>query len=113
MQAHDIEYCTFREVKTVVVTWNAGASTPTNLQHDEGNAHFLREIFQAHEPPEIFVFGFQELVDLDDKRLTASKSPLSNDGTTCLKSTRKLLQRLAEEGFIGAGAYESTVSSMA
>jgi len=75
MHAHDVEYCTFREVKTVVVTWNAGASTPTTLQHDEEIAHFLREIFQAHEPPEILVFGFQELVDLDDKKLTASKTP--------------------------------------
>jgi len=82
LQAHDVEYCTFREVKTVVITWNAGASTPTDLQHDEENAHFLQEIFQAHEPPEILVFGFQELVDLDDKRLTASKVPFPNDCTT-------------------------------
>lgn len=114
MHVHDIEYCTFREVKTVVVTWNAGASTPTNLQHDEGTAHFLREVLQAHEPPEILVFGFQELVDLDDKKLTASKTPLPKGFIQLvLKSSRKLLQRFAEEGFIRARAYESTVSRVA
>ena len=92
MQAHDIEYCTFREVKTVVVTWNAGASTPTNLQHDEESASFLEEIFQAHEPPDILVFGFQELVDLEDKKLTASKNPRSNGSLqSVLKSSRKFL----------------------
>lgn len=83
------------------MTWNAGASTPTNFQHDEENAHFLREVFQAHEPPEILVFGFQELVDLDDKKLTASKIAFPTTWyETVLKSSRELLQRLAEEGFI-------------
>ena len=92
MQAHDIEYCTFREVKTVVITWNAGGSTPTNLEQDEGGGDFLREVFQAHEPPHILVFGFQELVDLDDKKLTASKNPMPNDfRLRVLKLSRKLV----------------------
>ena len=81
MQAHDIEYCTFREIKAVVVTWNAGASTPTTLQHDERNTTFLREVLQVEGPPEILVFGFQELVDLDDKKLTASIDSLPIDVT--------------------------------
>ncbi|KAI9880882.1 MAG: hypothetical protein M1830_010477 [Pleopsidium flavum] len=71
MQAHDVEYCTFREVKAVVVTWNAGASTPTSLRQDERDANFFREVLQSEDPPDILVFGFQELVDLEDKKLTA------------------------------------------
>jgi len=74
MQAHDTEYCTFREVKAVVVTWNAGASTPTSLKHNERDAKFFREVLQTQDPPDILVFGFQELVDLEDKKLTASKT---------------------------------------
>ncbi len=74
MQAHATDYCTFRDVKAVVVTWNAGASTPTSLRQDGRGADLFREVLQIQEPPDMIVFGFQELVDLDDKKLTASKS---------------------------------------
>lgn len=72
MQEHDINYCSFREIKAKVLTWNAGASTPTSLQYDERNKNFFREFLQTDNPPELLVFGFQELVDLEDKKLTAS-----------------------------------------
>ncbi len=76
MQGHDTEYCSFRDVKALVVTWNAGASKPTDLRHDEKDANFFREVLSVHDPPDIIVFGFQELVDLEDKKLTASKTLL-------------------------------------
>ena len=72
MQERDAEYCEFREITVVVVTWNAGATTPASLRHDEKNTNFFREVIQPHNPPDILVFGFQELVDLEDKKLTAS-----------------------------------------
>lgn len=71
MQDHDIDYCEFSELKAVVVTWNAGASTPSSLRNDEEDSNFFREVIQPGHPPDILVFGFQELVDLEDKRLTA------------------------------------------
>ena len=73
MEEHDVEFCDFREIKTVVATWNAGASTPGDLRHDQKDGNFFREVIQADDPPDILVFGFQELVDLEDKKLTASK----------------------------------------
>lgn len=78
MQDHDTDYCTFREIKAVVVTWNAGASTPASLRIEK-DIKFFREVLHAEAPPDVLVFGFQELVDLDDKKLTASPSltPLS------------------------------------
>lgn len=76
MQNHDTDYCNFREIKTVVVTWNAGASTPTSLRYDEKDVSSFREVLHVDSPPEILVFGFQELVDLDDKKLTASSSSI-------------------------------------
>jgi hypothetical protein len=57
-----------------VITWNAGASTPYDLQSGQRDSHFLGELFDRYEPPEILVFGFQELVDLEDKRTAARKS---------------------------------------
>jgi len=70
MQEHDQEYCMFREITTATLTWNAGASKPQQLQTNRDD-NFFREYLDAHEGTDIFVFGFQELVDLDDKKLTA------------------------------------------
>lgn len=72
MQNHDTEYCDFREIKAVVMTWNAGASTPGNLRADGRDVKLFREVIQTEACPDLLVFGFQELVDLDDKKLTAS-----------------------------------------
>lgn len=72
MQDREIDYCSFREIKARILTWNAGASTPTSLRYDEKNMNFFREFLRVETPPELLIFGFQELVDLEDKRLTAS-----------------------------------------
>lgn len=71
MQAHDTEYCSFREITATVMTWNAGASKPTALRHEDQDRNFYRELLGRGEPPDLLVFGFQELVDLEDKKVTA------------------------------------------
>lgn len=71
MQVHDTDYCTFQEMSALVVTWNAGAVTPGNLRYEERDTNFFRDILQEGKPPDLLVFGFQELVDLEDKKLTA------------------------------------------
>ncbi|KGO63606.1 Endonuclease/exonuclease/phosphatase [Penicillium italicum] len=67
MQARDVEFCNFREIKAVVLTWNAGASTPSSVRTSD----FIRNAVTPEDPPEIVVFGFQELVDLENKKITA------------------------------------------
>lgn len=66
MQQRDVEYCTFREVRAAVVTWNVGACTPQELRED-----FIADAIHASDPPEILIFGFQEVVDLEDRTVTA------------------------------------------
>lgn len=68
MQSKDVEFCTFREIRAVIVTWNAGASTPGSVR----NSKFIEDAIHPDNPPEILVFGFQELVDLENKKITAS-----------------------------------------
>jgi len=68
MQTHDADFCEFRELSVTVMTWNAGASKPTSLQQDQT---FFKELLQPDRPADILVFGFQELVDLEDKKVTA------------------------------------------
>ena len=70
MHSNEAVYCNFRELRSVVVSWNAGATTPSHLRGDD---NFFRKIINPNDPPDILVFGFQELVDLEDKKLTASK----------------------------------------
>ncbi|CAI7600732.1 unnamed protein product [Penicillium glandicola] len=67
MQTRDVEYCNFRELKAVVVTWNAGASTPGSVRTSD----FIRNAVTPEDPPDIVIFGFQELVDLENKKITA------------------------------------------
>ncbi|KAK5043588.1 hypothetical protein LTR84_011395 [Exophiala bonariae] len=66
MQERDVEYCTFRELRAAVITWNVGASTPYDIRND-----FIADAIHAEEPPEILAFGFQEVVDLEDRTVTA------------------------------------------
>ncbi|KAJ5664955.1 uncharacterized protein N7477_007403 [Penicillium maclennaniae] len=76
MQDRDVEFCKFRELRTAVITWNAGASTPGSLRTSD----FIREAVQPENSPDIVVFGFQELVDLENKKITAK---------SLLKSSKK------------------------
>ena len=73
MQSQEAEFCDLQPIKALVMTWNAGASTPYHLQHSEQDAAFFRGLFESSDAPDILMFGFQELVDLDDKKRTASK----------------------------------------
>jgi len=66
------KFCSFREIKALVCTWNAGASKPQDLLTREPDKAFLEQVLGSVESPDIIVFGFQELVDLEDKKITAS-----------------------------------------
>jgi hypothetical protein len=72
MQSQEAGFCDLKPIKTLVMSWNAGASTPYHLQHSEQDAIFFRDLLQSSDCPDILVFGFQELIDLDDKKTTAS-----------------------------------------
>ncbi|BFZ60028.1 hypothetical protein YB2330_001050 [Saitoella coloradoensis] len=87
MYARNHEYCDFRDIRVQICTWNAGASKPENLDRDPEDAAFLENVLNSGNSPEIIVFGFQELVDLEDKKLTAK---------TLLKSRKKDSGQLQE-----------------
>lgn len=71
MEERNGEYCSFQELTAAVLTWNAGASKPDYLQHSPGDSSFILDYLGSPDPADIFVFGFQELVDLEDKKVTA------------------------------------------
>ena len=63
MNSKDLEYCSFRELRAAVATWNVGATSPLTLKADE----FIADAIHAEDPPEVLAFGLQEVVDLEDK----------------------------------------------
>lgn len=73
MQSQDHRFCDFQQIRTLVMTWNAGASTPSSLRSSANDAAFFPDLLRGSDSPDILVFGFQELVDLEDKKTTASK----------------------------------------
>lgn len=73
MKSKDTQYCDFEEIKALFFTWNAGASTPSSLRYSDGDGAFFQDLVQSSGSPDILVFGFQELVDLEDKKLTAKR----------------------------------------
>lgn len=73
MKAKDVQYCQFDTLKAMIMTWNAGASTPNSLRYSDSDATFIRNLLQSSNCPDILIFGFQELVDLEDKTATAKR----------------------------------------
>ena len=73
MKSKDTEYCDFDEIRAMVFTWNAGASTPHGLRYSHDDGNFFPELLKSSGAPDILVFGFQELVDLEDKAATAKR----------------------------------------
>lgn len=83
MKRKDVEYCEFQNLKVLIMTWNAGASTPHSLRYSDSDANFFRDLLQTSDSPDIIIFGFQELVDLEDKTATAKRflKPKKKEGS--------------------------------
>ncbi|KAG0312332.1 hypothetical protein BGZ99_009580 [Dissophora globulifera] len=69
------EYCQWRDLKVLICSWNIDASKPA-AQDVNGGAD--RKLFESwltgmdqEGPPDIISVGFQEIVDLESKKMTA------------------------------------------
>ena len=122
MVSREPEYSTYRPTRILVCSWNCDSSKPTDLQFSTENVNFLRDWLTAagcsrdisekplwdgdQDPvstaggtgqkgsPEIIVVGFQEMVDLEDKRLTASKFCCSRTWLPSFRGNSRLPQLL-------------------
>lgn len=68
------QYSSFRQIKLLVCTWNIDSARPSDLAGSEANSRFLDELLHSVDSPDVIVFGFQEVIPLTDKKLTASAS---------------------------------------
>ncbi|WWC63188.1 uncharacterized protein I303_105788 [Kwoniella dejecticola CBS 10117] len=65
------DYCTYRDIKLLVCSWNIDSAKPTDLSGSEANSTWLAECLNSVDSPDIIVFGFQEVIPLTDKKITA------------------------------------------
>lgn len=73
MQKRERQYSTYRDVKVLICTWNIDSAKPDTLSGNRDNITFLDQVLGSVDSPDIIVFGFQEVIDLESKKLTASK----------------------------------------
>lgn len=85
MLKRETEFSTYRDIKVFICSWNIDSAKPADLQNDALSVNFLSDALHSslagvgsrEEPPEVIVFGLQEVVDLENKKLTASTLSLS------------------------------------
>ncbi|KIJ38779.1 hypothetical protein M422DRAFT_176321 [Sphaerobolus stellatus SS14] len=88
------EFSSFRPLNVLICSWNIDAQKPDALNSGKAaNVNFLKDVLASVERPDIIVFGFQELIDLENKSLTAKTVLLGGqkknaDGTLSDKVSR-------------------------
>lgn len=66
------EFSSFRTINVLVVSWNVDAAKPEALTDDAANLTFLNDALTSVSPaPDIISFGFQELIDLESRKMAA------------------------------------------
>lgn len=73
MSNREEEYCNYREIKVLICSWNIDASKPSELEQSADGLKFLRSSLTSTKSPDIIVIGFQEIIDLESKKQTASE----------------------------------------
>ncbi|KAF4602682.1 hypothetical protein EYR40_005898 [Pleurotus pulmonarius] len=68
---HENEFSTYHDARILMVSWNVDAARPDMLTGDPENISFLRDALTSVDSPDIIVFGFQEVIDLESRKMTA------------------------------------------
>lgn len=103
----EAEFSTYRKIKVQICSWNIDSCKPADLHGDTVNIEFLNNAISSSidpaitspDPPEIIVFGFQEVVDLENKKVTASE--WSDHSENQGYATRLLTRMVPESMLLG------------
>ncbi|KAF8644322.1 hypothetical protein AX16_008530 [Volvariella volvacea WC 439] len=60
-----------RDLSVLIVTWNVDAAKPEVLTGDPANMTFFDDVLQSVAYPDIISFGFQEVMDLENRKMAA------------------------------------------
>ncbi|KAF7331468.1 IPPc domain-containing protein [Mycena kentingensis (nom. inval.)] len=71
LMKREASFSTFRDLTVLIITWNCDSARPDALSGDPANINFLHDALTSVDCPDIITFGFQELVDLESRKLVA------------------------------------------
>lgn len=122
LQKHESEYSTFRPLRVLICTWNADsvrpdALTSTYSSSDEtslnsaANLSFLHDVLNSVDAPDIIVFGLQEVINLESRKMTAKNVFMNSSAITSSKS-KKNKQKAHHEDTYDADEAESSLSGL-
>lgn len=79
IQKYEAGYSTFRDLKVLIVTWNCDSAKPDSLYGDPANINFLHDaLTSVEDTPDIISFGFQEVIDLESRKMAAKSMLMSS-----------------------------------
>ncbi|KAF5374335.1 hypothetical protein D9758_004673 [Tetrapyrgos nigripes] len=83
----EAEYSRLRDLKVLMVSWNCDASKPDALLSagGEANLNFLSDVLRSVDSPDIITFGFQEIIDLESRKLAAKTVVYGRNNETSSK----------------------------
>ena len=64
-------FSNFRNLSVLLVSWNCDSARPDSLTGDPANVNFLTDVLHSVDSPDIVSFGFQEVIDLESRRMAA------------------------------------------
>ncbi|KAF9261315.1 DNase I-like protein [Marasmius fiardii PR-910] len=74
LMKHEREFSTYRELKLLIVSWNCDSARPDSLTGSRDNVNFLHDVLTSLDGkggPDIIVFGLQEVIDLESRKMAA------------------------------------------
>ncbi|KAF8632419.1 hypothetical protein AX17_004860 [Amanita inopinata Kibby_2008] len=72
MQKRENSFSSFRDVTTLIVSWNCDAARPDSLTGEAANVNLFNDILTTVDsPPDVIAFGFQEVIDLESRKMAA------------------------------------------
>ncbi|KAJ7476908.1 Endonuclease/exonuclease/phosphatase [Mycena galericulata] len=71
LMKRESSFSKFRDLSVLIISWNADSARPDALTGDPANINFLQDALTSVDCPDIITFGFQEVVDLESRKMVA------------------------------------------
>ncbi|KAF8890414.1 hypothetical protein BD779DRAFT_1643882 [Infundibulicybe gibba] len=67
----ETSFSKFRNLTVLIVSWNVDSARPDALTGEAANLNFLHDVLNSVDSPDVISFGFQEVIDLESRKMTA------------------------------------------
>ncbi|PCH41714.1 DNase I-like protein [Wolfiporia cocos MD-104 SS10] len=71
LMKRETEFSKFRDINVLIVSWNLDSAKPDALNGCAENINFIHDALASVEDPDVIAFGFQELIDLESRKMAA------------------------------------------